>query len=536
MKKIINILLAVSAVVCTSVSLYAQSAKKTVAVFVRNDSNNYKEFLDVNKKNMENILSSYINNSGFGVISHDLVLRNLNDYIGNENAKYTDVAKKVKKQISENEKLDVKLFENASGLRLAEMIGADYILSVSISSLSEVRKTSTLYGVKTQNTIYTLHCNYNLFEGGMGIGTSGKSVKSSKMIRQTSGMVVEKDEEFFNELLEDCAVQMSQVLENSLASNKIIAKVDAKSEVVFEVKVREMRFPQIYQLEDGSYGISQSSVPLELMIINAEIDGVSYTTNTGAIKLSRGIHYLKIYHKDFEPIERTINVTGEAGQKFSYEAILNDSARRRLQADMEWMQNTVDSYKASIYNDEMNKIDVRKANVEIAQMKSDIENEKKLVDAEVRQMDSENSERIILAKGEATLYGGEAKYLVNISKAEIERTRQVYNSLESSGYKVYANVPAQPVQVNANVNANVVNNPAEKKPIEKVIIKAPKKVESKKIEDKKPELKKVKTPKKIEAKKVESTKVVVKPVKKTEAKNNTKVKEKTNTETKVDKK
>ena len=52
MKKIINILLAVSAVVCTSVSLYAQSAKKTVAVFVRNDSNNYKEFLDVNKKNM----------------------------------------------------------------------------------------------------------------------------------------------------------------------------------------------------------------------------------------------------------------------------------------------------------------------------------------------------------------------------------------------------------------------------------------------------------------------------------------------------
>ena len=113
--------------VFAGIAAFAQQ-KKSVAIFVRNDSAKYAELLDANKKNLENILASHLNNSGFGVVSQDLVLRNLNAYLGDDNAKYKDDARRVKDAISSDKPLDMALFENASGLRLAEMIGVEVAL------------------------------------------------------------------------------------------------------------------------------------------------------------------------------------------------------------------------------------------------------------------------------------------------------------------------------------------------------------------------------------------------------------------------
>ena len=476
MKRTMKLFSALFLAGCAASLVFAQPAKKTVAVFVRNDSPNYTQELNANKKNLENVVSSYLNNSGFGVISADLVLRNINDYLGNENAKYKDVAENIKSSISTGSKLDMKLFENASGLRLAEMIGADYILVVSISNFSETRKASNLYGAKTVNQIYSLRCNYNLCEGGMGVGTSGRSVKSQKMIRQTEGMVTEKDEALFSELLDDCAMQMAEAISSDLAENKIIAKQDAKTDVIFEVRVTAMRFPQIFKEVDGSYAIEESLVPLELMTINADIDGVSYTTNTGAISLSKGIHYLKINHKDLEPIEKTINVTGEPGQRFVYEGILTAAAKQRLQADMEWMQKTVEKYKASINQDKTREIDlerrviqarseaadvdikIKKAETQIARMQSEIDIEKsraraevaridsrtrietKMADAEIRDMDSRAADRSKLTDAHVKMSDAEGRAKINMSEAELERAKGIYEALKRSGFKINANV------------------------------------------------------------------------------------------------
>ena len=465
MKRVLKLVFAVLIAACAGACALAQTQRKSLAIFVRNDSPNYAQALDANKKNLENILASYVNDSGFSVISQDLVLRNLNDYLGNDNAKYRQLAESIRDCISSGNKLDLDLFANASGLRLAEMIGADYILVASISSFSERKKISDLYGVKTVNHIYTLRCNYNLCEGGMGLGTAGKSVKSEKMLRQTADAATEIDEELFNELMDDCASQMASSLASNLSENKIIAKVDAKVGVLFEVRVTAMRFPQIFREEDGSYAIEESLVPLELMTINADIDGVSYTTNDGIIKLSKGIHYLKIHHKDLEPIEKTINVTGEAGQKFVYEGILTEDAKRRLQADMDWMQKTVEKYKASINQDKIREIDLRRreiqahseavdaeikikvAEAKIRELDASTADRSKLADAEVRRsdagtraIDSDAADRSKLAEAGARKIDAAARAIVNMSKAELERAKGIYEALKNSGFKIKANL------------------------------------------------------------------------------------------------
>ncbi len=457
---------------------FAQAPKKTVAILVRNDSAKYVKFLDANKKNLENYLAADINNSGFGVISMDLVLRNLNSYLNDDNAKYRNVAETLKRDISTNKKFDQELFENISGINLAEMVGADYILVASIASVSEKRITSNLYGVKTVNNIFTMRCNYNLCESGMGVGTSGKSVKSEKLIRNTENMNVEVDEEFFNELMQDCATQMAQALAGDLNNKKIIAKIGNNFDVYISVKVTAMRFPQVFQEDDGSYAIEESMVPLELMTINAEIDGISHTINTNTpIKLKRGPHHLRISHKDLEPIDVAINVTGIASQdRHTYEGILTAAAKERLKKDMEWMQATVEKYKDSANKDKIREIELERrrtlarsesadvdikidnAKVDIAQRQAQMEIDKnyaaadvarinsqtktdaKIAQAQIRAMDAEtaNSKKMTDAYVEESQANSTAKII--LSQAEYLKAKGIFEALKKSGFKIDAKV------------------------------------------------------------------------------------------------
>ncbi|MDX8414893.1 hypothetical protein [Intestinicryptomonas porci] len=471
MKNTIKYIIAILFLVSTGIAAFAQG-KKSVAIFVRNDSTKYAELLDANKKNLENILASYLNNSGFGVISQDLVLRNLNAYLGNDKTKYKDEAKRLKDSITSNRQPDIALFENASGLRLAEMIGADYIMAVSISNAGQTTKKSSLYGVQTENQIYTLRCNYSLCEAGMGVGTSGKSVKSEKMLRTTSDMSVENAEDLFSELLEDCASQMYEAMVADLDNKKIIEKVDASVDVIFEVKVTAARFPQVFQDADGSYSFEESIVPLELMTINADIDGVSYTTNTGTIKLSKGIHYLKITHKDLLPIEKTINVTGKQGQKFVYEGILTEEAKIRIKADMEWMQSLLEKHKKIAHQDKLREIDierqrtlargeaanvdinVKKAEVEISRMQAEIDIEKSKAKAEINRVNIQSQIESKMADAEINRINSDIRNNEKMTDANA-RTMDAENSINKKMVEAYAERSAaegRAAIINANAN------------------------------------------------------------------------------------
>ncbi len=355
MKKLLLSILAFAVFILPLFS--AQAENKTMAVFVRNDSGN--AALDKYKKNAENILSAMVNNAGFSVVSHDLVIRNLNAYLGDENSKYKNIAQKLLDQIKLGNSLDNAVFENASGLRVAEMLGIDYILTVSLSSLGKQEKASTAYGVPTKNVVYTLRCNYNLSEGGFGMGTAGGIAKSQKTIRQTDNVALLYDDEFLNELLEDCVAQMADSLKKQSHSNQIMAKKDAAGEIQLEVRIPEMGMPQVVEAKDGTYYLGNTIVPLGLSVINADIDGINYTIDGGKISLSKGIHYVKISHKDLEPIEKTINITGRPGQKIVFEAVFNEDAKARMKRDAQWLQAIVEKHKMIKRDDARAESDIR---------------------------------------------------------------------------------------------------------------------------------------------------------------------------------
>lgn len=388
-------------------ALPAMPQKKTMAIFVANDTSST-ELKNAQYK-LEKILGAHANNSGFGIISYDLALRNLNAYLGNPNAKYKTIGEKIKSALSEKRHLDNEIFESAPGLRIAEFIGADFILSASISSFGKKTINSNSYGVKTKNTTYTLRCNYSLNETSTGVGLSGLSAASQKSFRESENLEVERDSELISEMLEDCARQMAEHLKKS--ENKIASTPVKKTTVLIEVNAEKMKLPKIIEDENGGISIEESDAPLTLTVSEAEIDGISQPINGGKIELSKGIHYLKIFHRDFLPIEKTINVIGNSEQKFSFDATLKEEAKKRIKEDILWMQKLAEKHRQSKREEMSFEMDMR-------ERKSSMEIKEKLSDADAY---------AIKSNADATK---------KLSDAEIIKAKGICEMLKKSGYNV----------------------------------------------------------------------------------------------------
>ncbi len=317
------------------------SDPKKVVIFVRDDTG--QAIFKDKAKALEFSLSSRINNFGFAVINHDIVLRNLNEYLGNPNAKYRSNAEKLKKNL-QKESLGSKLFQESSGLRLSEMIGADYIISVSLASFGKENKSFNGYGIKADNAIYRLRSNYNLYEGGFGAGMVGGAINSEKVIRQISNLKVNSDD-IINELIDNTASEMASRLREQNASGKIVAKENASAVIKIQFVIRGMEIPEIVN-KDGKYVISTNNIPVSIPFVNADIDGVSQTIG-GEVSLSKGIHNLKILQRDIAPIEKNIFVTGNPNQIISFTLELNDEARKRWKSDMAFIEQMKDRARLS---------------------------------------------------------------------------------------------------------------------------------------------------------------------------------------------
>lgn len=347
MKKFIIFFLATLSICVaqTSVEKTQQNLKK-VAIFVRNDSD--EKLLSKKIDTLESNLSARLNNMGFGVISHNLVIKSLDNYLNSDDTKIRNFVKNLKEEILDKKSADKNLFESASGLRIAEIIGADYIVATSIASFGAEKKSFKGYGVKTDSIVYILQCNYNLFESSMGVGSTGGTSVASKTIRQSQNLKIESTD-IINELLDQVAGDIALQLEQKNKSGKIVANVakqNSKTDVIFDCVLSDFSFPEII-LENGKYKVGANSIPVGIKYITLEIDGIAQNANE-KLKLTRGIHVVRINQKDIEPIEKTINVIENPdGQKFYFSLGLSDSARIRLKDDMAFIQAIKERAKAS---------------------------------------------------------------------------------------------------------------------------------------------------------------------------------------------
>lgn len=306
-----------------NVETAGRTAPQKVAVVVVNDSGN--RALDAKTKALEKSLSARLAGAGFGIVDYDLAVRSLNDYLGDSNAKFRTAAAALKRALDSKESAGSMLISDASGVRLGGLVGADYILSVSIASYSVEKRKSSVYGVATENTVYKLRTNSTLHVlSDVAYSVAGTSLASEKTLRNTADISV-SDDGVADDLVSDAAESTAEFFAARSKRQSLAAPVRTSGEVEIFFTVEGLDMPEIVR-ENGKYALSKKTIPVSVSSVTAEIDGIAQTLG-GKISLPRGIHTLVIRQSGLEPLEKNINITGASGQRLTL-SLRPDAATR----------------------------------------------------------------------------------------------------------------------------------------------------------------------------------------------------------------
>jgi hypothetical protein len=249
---------------------------------------------------LEDLVASRVAGKGYSVISRDVVTRALKDYSTGVNPN------------GEMTALDRSLEDNSSALRLAQNLGADFILIPSITTYGTEKKTFGGYAMTTVNVTHTLRVSYKIVEAGAGGAVRGNTVTATKTLRQTSDLSTESSD-VVNELLDDAAGQLADAVAQNAAS--LPAEIAKDKRVDFRIactmtdpRQQPILISTLGVTADNHVVVTNQPIAIQPMDVTVELDGAAIGSAPGAFQARPGFHKLRLSREGFDTWERTINV------------------------------------------------------------------------------------------------------------------------------------------------------------------------------------------------------------------------------------
>lgn len=244
------------------------------AIFVENRAGkDYDDKIDV----LNDLLSTRMTEAGFSVIDKAHVVDTLKKSNSRE-------AQELANTLTRKGKIEESLADNASALRIAQMLRADYLLVAGITTVGKETKRFKADEVSTVNTTHTVRVSVKLLEGNQGGTVYGDVVKASRNIRQTENLQTETDD-LLNALLDEAA---------ATAAKNATAKMDKIRSVVVE-----------------TVGAVEFTLKCNVPDATVELDGAGLgATGTESVRFraAPGLHQIKVSREWFKPWERSINL------------------------------------------------------------------------------------------------------------------------------------------------------------------------------------------------------------------------------------
>lgn len=250
---------------------------------------------------LEDLLATRVAGKGFTVLSRDLVTRSLKDYSG-----------KPANPETPGTGLDQAFENSTTALRLAQNLGADFILAPTITTYGTEKRNYTGNDMVTINTIHTMRVGYKLVEANEGGAIKGETVTATKTLRDSGGLTVESDD-VVNELLDNAAGQLADAL--AKAARTVPATVAKADLVNFSVscsmtdpRQQPIQVPQVGLTSDNRVVVT-NQIEVQALDVTVELDGVTLGSAPGTFKARPGLHKIRLSREGFAPWERTINVS-----------------------------------------------------------------------------------------------------------------------------------------------------------------------------------------------------------------------------------
>lgn len=306
-----------------------RDAQRKIAIIVQNRASSG---LNDKVAALEDLVASRVAGRGFSVISRDDVTRSMKDYSAGKDSN------------GELTPLDRSLEDSSSALRLAQNIGADYILVPSIISLGTEKKNYNGNGISTLNITHKLRVSYKIVEVGEGGAVRGGAFTSEKFFRQTSDLQTDSTD-VVNDLLDDAADQLSEAIVQS--AQALPAQVAKAAMVTFNVACT-MTDPRQQPILISAVGITEDNhvvttnqpIAVQAVDVTVELDGVAIGSAPGSFQGRPGLHKIRLSREGFDVWERTINIFD--GQKLRVALQMSNAGYTRW-ADTTAFLSTLDN-------------------------------------------------------------------------------------------------------------------------------------------------------------------------------------------------
>jgi len=214
--------------------------------------------------------------------------------------------------------LDKALSNNTSALRLAQNMGADYILTASIVSINHNRKRFKGYDIDRTVFESILRGSYKVLDRTKGGSLTGGTVESSVK----SPFQDQVDESTWGRRKHTYAEEIGAVddLVNE-AATKLAAHLEKRRERVDEpadeaesVKwtvicgTTDMVVPTVVRTDENDFVVGEQELPVNPMNVTVELNGVVVGTAPGTFEVPPGLSKLRLTREGYKDIERTVNV------------------------------------------------------------------------------------------------------------------------------------------------------------------------------------------------------------------------------------
>ena len=244
-------------------------------------------------------------------------------------------------------RLDQALSDSTSALRLAQNLGADFILIPSLTTYGTERKAYTGDGISTVNVTHTLRVSCKIVEAGAGGAIKGDMATATKTIRQSGNLSVDSSE-VINELLDDAAGQLADALVKNAGS--LPTEVAKASMVNFsivcsmtDIKDQPITVPDVQVTADKRVVKTNAPIEVQPLDVTVELDGIAIGSAPGIFQAFPGLHKLRLSREGFKDWERTVNIY--AGQKLRVALQMSDEGFARWQENMAFLQLLQDDRK-----------------------------------------------------------------------------------------------------------------------------------------------------------------------------------------------
>jgi len=239
-------------------------------------------------------------------------------------------------------RVDALLSERTSALRLAQSMGADFVVLASLSSVTREDRTFNDGSLQVTSHNHVLRAAYKIVEAGEGGALVGDTVRVSRNLRGTQTGGIESTE-IFNQLVDDA---VEGILKAFPAKVRQVSKTEVAKAPWIEVGVaavpvdltqNPLQLPDLRIGADGS--VSKGNAGLAEVVladVSIEVDGVLVGTTPATLRLAPGFHKLRLTRPGFRTVEQVINPV--AGLKLRPALQMSEAGFARWKENIAFLQ------------------------------------------------------------------------------------------------------------------------------------------------------------------------------------------------------